>query len=52
MDAGDRFYVEKLYVSIKKLRPLVRAILLFDRELGAKLSKHVDAIEIELRSVL
>jgi hypothetical protein len=52
MDQNDRVYVEKLYVAIKRLRPIVRAIAAFDRDLGLRLSRHLDALEIDVRSSL
>ncbi len=52
MNQSDRVYVEKLYVAIKKLRPIIRAITAFDRDLGLRLSRHLDALDADVRSSL
>lgn len=52
MEQADRVYVEKVYVALKKLRPLIRVILTLDRELGLRLTRHLDALEAEVRASL
>jgi hypothetical protein len=48
----EKATVERLYVATGKLRPLVKAISLFDRELGYRLTRLLDGFEKEIRRAL
>lgn len=52
MDKPERVSVERLYVAIRKLRPIVRAIVIANPDLGYRLTKLLDGFEAEVRASL